>query len=180
MEQNALISAWQAVGATPKNTSELKSMIQERRHPVLRRIRRQLLIETLAFTAFLFVYYDFFDGNRRAVYINGLLVGAMLLAIAHNIMGYILTKHPIKGDNIIQSLKDHLFKMKMYVAASVVIRALMAACLLLFFASVITFNANKYWVLIGVIVLLIVQLVLLSGIWFKRIRQIKEIIDGLG
>ena len=179
MDQDALLSAWRAVHTAPKNNLELKSMVQERRHPLLKRIRRQLLIEILAFTAFLFLYYDFFDGNKKAVYINALLVAAILLVIAHNIVGYLMTKRRMKGDNIIQSLEEHLLKMKRYATASLVIRALMTGCLLLFFTSAITFNTNKYWILIVVIVVLIVQLALLSGVWFKRIRQIKKIISGL-
>ncbi|THU38312.1 hypothetical protein FAM09_16685 [Niastella caeni] len=179
MDQDALLSAWRAVDTTPKNTTELKSMLLEKRHPVLKRIRRQLIIETLAFTAFLFVYYDLFDGDRKPIYINGLIAGAMLLAITHNMIGYVLTKRPIRADNLKQSLEDHLFKMKIFAALSVASRALMAGCLLLFFTFVITFNTEKYWILIGIIGILLVQLTLLSGIWFRRIRQMKGTIDNL-
>ena len=179
MDHNELISAWRSVKDPPRNNSELKLMIQEKRHPVLKRIRRQLFIEIIAFTAFLFVYYDFFDGNRKAVYINVLLASAILLVIIHNIIGYLMTKRPLNGNNIMQSLEDHLSKMKFYAVMSVVCRMLMAGCLLFFFTAEIVFNANKYWILIGIIILLMIQLALLSAIWLKRIRQIKEIINGL-
>jgi hypothetical protein len=179
MEQDALISSWRGANDTPKNNLELKRMISEKSHPVLKRIRRQLLIEIIAFTVFLFVYYDFFDGNRKAVYVNVLLVSAILLVIVHNIIGYLMTKQQVKGDNIMQSLHHHLSKMKMYAVISVACRILMTCCLLFFFTSAIIFNANKYWILMSVIVIIIVQMALLSGIWFRRIRQIKGIINGL-
>jgi hypothetical protein len=179
MDQDALLSSWRAANDAPKNSLELKRMISEKRHPVLKGIRRQLLIEIIAFTVFLFVYYDFFDGDRRAVYVNVLLVGAILLVIIHNIIGYVMTIQQVKGDNIMQSLHHHLSNMKMYAVTSVTCRTLMTGCLLFFFTSNIVFNAHKYWMLMSVIVILIVQMAWLSGIWFRRIRQIKGIVDRL-
>ena len=91
MEQDALKSAWQSMDANRKTNTELSTMMRESSHPVLKQIRKQLILETIAFTALLFVYYDFFDGDRKPFYANMLLVMAMLFVIAHNIMGYILT-----------------------------------------------------------------------------------------
>jgi hypothetical protein len=179
MNQNDLISAWQAMYAAPKKNTELKSMIQGRRQLIFKRIRKQLIIETLAFIAFLFVYYDFFDGDRKPIYINLLIICCMLLVIALNLIGYRLTKRSVKGDNIRQSLQDHLSKIKLYAALSVASRVLMAGGLLLFFTSAIIFNTNKYWILAGVIAVFMVQLILLARIWFKRMRQLKEITEGL-
>ncbi|WP_261387669.1 hypothetical protein [Chitinophaga pinensis] len=34
-----------------------------------RKMRRQLLMETIAFILFLIVYYDFFDGDKKPVYL---------------------------------------------------------------------------------------------------------------
>lgn len=177
MEQDALKSAWQNMNAGQKTNSELSSMMRERTHPILKRIRKQLILETISFTFFLFVYYDFFDGDRKPVYANVLLVSAMLFVIIHNIAGYMLTKRPVNGDTIKQSLQDQLLKMKGYAMASVAARILIAGCLLLFFMSVITFNTNKYWILVGLMVVLIIQLALLSAIWVKRIRKMKTTIN---
>ena len=177
MEQDALKSAWQNMNAGQKTNSELSSMMREGTHPVLKRIRKQLILETISFTLFLFVYYDFFDGDRKPVYANVLLVSAMLFAIIHNIAGYMLTKRPVNGETIKQSLKDQLLKMKGYAMVSVAARILIAGCLLLFFMSVITFNTNKYWILVGIMVVMIIQLALLSAIWVKRIRKMKTTIN---
>ena len=178
MEQDAFKSAWQGMDANRKSNMELSSMMRESTHPVLKRIRKQLILETLSFTALLFVYYDFFDGDRKPFYANMLLVGAILFVLLHNIVGYVLTKRPVNGNSIKQSLDNQLLKIKTYAAVSVASRVLTAGCLLLFFTSVITFTANKYWILAALILVFVIQIALLSGIWTKRIRQMKETINS--
>jgi len=178
MEQDALKSAWQGIVNVPKSNTEVKSMMRESAHPVLKRIRKQLIIESAVFTVFLFVYYDFFDGDRKPLYANVLLVTAILFILLHNIMGYMLTRRRVKGNTIKQSLEDHLYKMKVHAVVSVVSRVLVAACFLLFFTSVITFNAGKYWILAVAILVFTIQIALLSRIWMKRIKQMKRTTDS--
>jgi hypothetical protein len=178
MEQDALKSAWQGVDANRKTSKELSSMMQESAHPLLKRIRKQLILETIVFTAFLFVYYNAFDGDRKPFYANMLLVMAMLFVILHNIMGYVLTKKPVNGNNVKQSLYNQLQKLKTYAAVSVASRVLSATCMLLFFTSVIIFNKNKYWILATIILVCVIQIMVLAGIWVKRVRQMKETINS--
>lgn len=179
MDKDPLISAWGSAGAVRKNTPELTSMIREKDHPVLRSIRKQLLIETIVFGIFLFVYYDFFDGDRKPFYANLLLAGAMLLLIAHNIIGYLFTKRPLRGDNIKKSLIVYHQQLKRYAIISIMGRTLMAVCLLLFFTAEISFHGNKSWMLAVIILLFIVQLSLLSGIWNRRLGKIRRTIRSL-
>jgi hypothetical protein len=173
MQQDPLKSAWQGINDKPQTDIELKTMLQEKTHPVLKRIRKQLIIETIAFTAFLLVYYDFFDGDRKPLYANVLLVVAISFALLHNVIGYWFTKQPVKGDNLQQSLRNQLLKMKSYAIVSVFSRILVAACLLAFFLSVVTFNEAKYWMLAAVVSVFVVQIVLLSRLWIKRVQRIK-------
>lgn len=179
MEHDTLKSAWQGITTNRKTNMELNSMMRESGHPVLKRIRKQLILETLSFTVLLFVYYDFFDGDRKPFYANVLLVTAILFVLLHNIVGYVLTKHPVKGNSIKQSLENQLLKLKAYAAVSVASRVLTVACLLLFFTSVITFTTDKYWMLAAIILLLVIQIALLSGIWMKRIGQLRSTINSL-
>ncbi|HEY8894790.1 MAG TPA: hypothetical protein VIM79_08235 [Niastella sp.] len=179
MEQDALRSAWSAANTASKNNNELIAMLREGQHPVLTHIRRQLIIETIAFTIFLFLYYNIFDGDRKPLYANLLIAGSMLLVITHNIIGYVFTKSSIKGNNIKQSLEHHLVSLKKHAAISIICRALMAGCLLAFFASVISFTASKYWALAAIVAIFFVQLIALWGIWLKRIRKLKGLIDNL-
>ncbi len=176
MENDALKSAWQDLPTPQKSNPELKSILHESAHPVLKGIRRQLLIELVGFTAFLLVYYDFFDGDRKPLYANMLLVSAMLLVMAHNIAGYLLTRRGIKGNTIRQSLEDRLGDMKTYAIVSVALRVLAAACLWFFFMSVVTFDAHRYWLLAVVVVLVLVQITALSRIWLGRLKRMREVI----
>src|SRR5687768_11128709 len=129
MEQNDLKSMWQSDRPVVKNNDVLLSMMQEKNHPVLKSIRKQLIIEFIAFSVLLFVYYDFFDGDRKPVYANILLIAALLLILGHNIFGYRMTKHKISGSNLLQELNGQLDKMKTYAAVSVTSRLLWSVCL---------------------------------------------------
>ncbi len=179
MEQDDLRSAWRGVSTDPRSSAELRTMMQEKNHPVLKRIRKQLIVESVFYAAFLLVYYDFFDGDRKPFYANVLLAAALLLAVVHNVITYVLSRKRIAGDNLRESLIMHLSKMRSYAFGSVITRIVSAAALLFFFGSVIAFNETKYWILAGVLLTLAVQVALLSAAWIKRLKQLKSAVDGL-
>ncbi|WP_343675226.1 hypothetical protein, partial [Chitinophaga sp.] len=94
-------------------------LLRERQHPVLKQIRRQMLIELVGFVLFLMVYYDFFDGGKKPVYANVLLVVAMLSVIAGNVVGYVFARQGMIGGNVREALRRHLSKMKVYAVVAV-------------------------------------------------------------
>jgi hypothetical protein len=177
MENDALKSAWKGTPGQHKDHETIKFMMQERNHPVLKRMRLQLIIEIAAFAVFLLVYDDFFDGGRKPVYVHVLLVVAVLLVIAHNVWGYVLAKHPVNGGNLIQSLQRHVAKLKGYAVVSVASRTLIVGSVLLFFMSTVVLGGDKYWILLGIVLIVVIQLVLLSRIWANRIERIKKTLD---
>lgn len=179
MERDPLISAWQGANTTSKNNADLIAMLREGQHPVLKHLRKQLIIEIIAFTLFLILYYDFFDGDKKPLYANLFIVAGMLLVITHNILGYIFSKRSFKGDNIKQSLKHYLVVMKKHAIISIMCRALMVACLFIFFTSVIQFTPTKYWALAAGVAVLLIQLMVLWGVWLSRIRKLKNAIASL-
>jgi hypothetical protein len=179
MEQDPLKLAWQGINITAKSNTQLQDMMQEGKHPVLKGIRKQMIIETVAYTAFLCIYYNAFDGDRKPLVVNVLLVAAMLLAIGHNIINYLLTKRRTEGNNLQQSLNAHLSQMKVHAVISVTTRLLIAVCFLLYFTSVIIFTTSKYWLLAVGIAIFIAQVALLSRIWAGRIQQMKSTISSL-
>ena len=179
MELNQLKSAWQGMGGPNKNNEELRKMLQENRHPVLKGIRLQMIIETTAWTIFLFVYYDMFDGHRKPLYLNALLVTAVLLLLLHSITGYLSAKNLVSGNNLKQSLLNYLSKIKKYAVISVGSRVVTIICLLLFFTATIQFSPGKYWLLAGTLLIIPLQVILLSHIWGKRIKKLKATIKGL-
>lgn len=176
MENDALKSAWQHTGTPLKSTTDLKSAMKESNHPVLKGIRRQLIFETVGFTLFLLVYYDFFDGDRKPLYANLVLAGAMLLVIGHNIIGYRLAGRGIKDSDIRQSLEERLSGIKAYAIASIATRVLVMTCLCIFFTSVVRLDTQRYQLLALIAVIFAIQIALLSRIWWKRIKRLKEVI----
>lgn len=171
MQNDPLKSMWNDLGNTPKDQQALKTMLAA---PGIRKMRRQLLLETIAFILFLIVYYDFFDGDRKPVYANIALVGASLFAIIHSILGYQLATKVLHTDTIKQSLKKSLLRLRRYAVISVSSRIIAAACLLLFFTSVISFTNHKYLFLLIILAVFTVQIILLRNVWKKRINKLEN------
>lgn len=171
MQNDPLQSMWNNLSTTPKDQQTLKTMLSA---PGIRKMRRQLFLETIAFILFLIVYYDFFDGDRKPVYANLALVGASLFAIIHSILGYQLATKTLHADTITQSLKMSLLRLRRYAVISVSSRIIAAACLLLFFTSVISFTNHKYLLLLIILIVFAVQLILLRNVWKKRITKLEN------
>jgi len=179
MDNDSLKSAWKQMATAEKSSLELKTIIRKRSYSLMKRIRRQFIIETIAATAFLVVYYDFFDGDQKPLYANILLVAALLFMIIHNVVGLMQIKSQVKGENIEELLNDRLYKMRTYAMASAILRLLMACSFLVSFISVIKFTPFKYWILISVILIFLIQMFVFIRIWNERIRRMKEIIENL-
>lgn len=179
MELDELKSDWKNLTPDTKTGEALRQMIQKNSHPVLKGIRRQLVIETALFTVFLLVYYSGFDGSQKPLYANVLLVTAMLLAIGHNILGYLAAQNIVAGSDLKESLENYLAKVRRYAIVSVSSRAAASMCLLLFFSSTVTFSSGKLLILLGMILVIPVQVFFLSRIWRKRIRSLKKVLRQL-
>lgn len=171
METNDLLHAWKAAEFEPVKVKVV--------NPLLRRMRRQLLIETVAFIVFLVVYYDFFDGDRKPLYANVLLVGVMVLAIGYNLLGYGFAKRVIDGGSVRAALEGQVRKLKLYAYVMVAGRGLMISGVVAFFCTVIVFNPVKYWVLAGLVILCMVLLYMMGGMWRRRIRRMEAVLEGL-
>lgn len=179
MENDFLKSAWKQIVVEDKSSLELKTIISQRGNSLVKKIRKQFIIETIATLAFLIVYYDFFDGDKKPLYANVLLIFAVLFTIIHNILGLKQMKLTVKGENIEESLVYRLHKMKRYALVSGILRILMACSFLAFFVSVITFTQVKYWILSCIILMFLIQISVFIKTWNGRIRRMEEIIENL-
>ncbi|RFM31819.1 hypothetical protein [Chitinophaga silvisoli] len=158
---NDLLTSWNSVNTT---SSIHAGLLQERHHPVLKQIRKQMLIELAGFVLFLAAYYDFFDGAQKPIYANVVLIIAMLAVIAGNVTGYILAKQQLPGDNIREALKIHLKKLRLYACVAILARALMMTGVVVFF------KANTM-----VIALFTLMLLALVWLWVRRIKSIQHV-----
>lgn len=174
MELDELKEAWGSVSAPAKSNEELQLMLKENKHPVLKGIRRQLIIELTCWLAFIACYYTMFDGDRKPFFLNLILIACVMFLIVHNLMGYYFSKYLVNGANIKLSIQNYIAKVKWYAGVSVFARFLYAAGLLLFFTYGIHFNKGKYNLLGAVIVAFAISLFWLYRLWAKRLNQLKE------
>jgi len=179
MELEELMSEYQKDNGS-KSKSELTEMSRADRHPVLKRIRLQLIIESVLWAIVLSVYYTGFDGDQKSWYWNIILVVAIIFLLMHNLLGYRLMQSPINGPNITVSLKKFARKIRAYARISIATRVIAIAAMLAFFASTVIWNETKIIAgMLFVAVLLSLQIFLLWRMWKGRANRIQKKIDSL-
>src|SRR5688572_21043177 len=121
MELNDLKSGWQNASGDSKSEADLRRMTRIVNHPSIRKIRTKLIIEIIVLLIFLFIYYDWFDGDKKPFYANLALVVGLLLYIFNDVIGYISIVRPIRGTNLKLSLENYLSRIKQLSISSVII-----------------------------------------------------------
>ncbi|TDQ11761.1 hypothetical protein [Pedobacter metabolipauper] len=179
MELDDLKSTWNTAEPLAKTNSEIVIMMKENKHPVLKGIKRQMIIEVTFWIAFLACYYTMFDGASRPVHINVVLAVSVLIPILHNLYGYHMAKHLVVGESLTASLKKYIHRIKKYAASTILSRIVFVTGLMVFFSYTIQFNMARYYSLAAIILICIVQLFLLYKIWEKRIKNLNNILDML-
>ena len=181
MDLENLKSDYQKSGnENPKSIESINKMKQSKNHPVLKRMRRQLVFESVIWVFVLIVYYDFFDGHLKSILWNVLLVISILLLLSHNLLGYIIAKSPINGKNLSKSLQVYADRIKNYAIVSIASRILAVLIFIGFLTSSITWNTNKIITIVSFITIVIaVQIYFLGKIWKGRIEKIEYQIDTL-
>ncbi|HLP36384.1 hypothetical protein [Lacibacter sp.] len=173
MELNELKSGWQNAGGNYRTEADLERMTNINQHPTLKRIRIKMIIETVVLSFFLFVYYDWFDGDKKPLYANLLLFTGALLYILNDVIGYITLAKPVMKENLRSSVQHLLQKVKRLSMLSLVVSFFYSVCMLTFFLSVITFTKEKSFILLGMI-LVLVQLTHISyKVWRNWILKLE-------
>nr|WP_294789835.1 hypothetical protein [uncultured Mucilaginibacter sp.] len=178
MELDDLKSSWNSAVSQPKTEEELGLMLIENRHPVLKRIRRQIVIETAGWTVFLFCYYTMFDGADKPLIANAILIIAVLAALLHNLTGYNFSKNLTADADIKTAMQGYLSRMKQHAVITLMLRVLFIGGLLAFFCWNITLDSRRYILLGTGLALLITQLLVLYKIWMGRIRALNDSVDN--
>ena len=155
-----------------ENLNKMKNAIN---HPVLKRIKWQLIFESILWLLILIVFYDFFDGHLKSFFWNVLLSISIVLLLIHNLLGYSIVKKPIEGANLNDSLKNYLLKIKKYSAISILSRVVAVSIFFLYLTSNIIWTTSKIWMSIAMFALLIgAQIYFLRKIWSKRTKTIEH------
>jgi hypothetical protein len=174
MELQDLKSGWQNAGGAFKSEADLQKMTKITHHPSLKKIRTKLIVETIGLVFFLFVYYDWFDGDKKPFNVNMLFVISLLLYILNDVIGYISIEKPIRGLNLKLSIQNYLARIKRLFVFSLIISFLYYISLIIFFTSVINFTKEKNLILLGIIIVLFQMFFLSFKIWTKWIKSLKQ------
>ncbi|NLR61814.1 hypothetical protein HGH93_27205 [Chitinophaga polysaccharea] len=173
-------SYWDNTPTPQKNILEIQALAEKKTSPVLMSIRKQLTIEIVSYSAFLLVYYDFFDGNKKPLSLNLLLVAAMLLLLIHNAVGYTLSKRPVLGENLLDNLRKKSLQIKQYAVVSISSKILAMAGIFSFFLGTgIQWNNARYTALAAIAGILCVQGYLLWRVWAARVKRMNTTIAEL-
>ena len=176
MNEEEIKLLWKSDEPASKTKEEIIDMLEEKRHPVLKGIKKQIIIELIGWTAFLLCYYTMFDGDRKPWFINLALIAAVLIPFTHNLYGYKLTKNAVDNSSILTSVTKHVKQLRIYATWSVISRVVFSSGLVLFFSYHISFSTSKRYLLAGLVMLLIIsQILVLYQIWQKRIKRFEHI-----
>ncbi|MCW3463051.1 hypothetical protein [Chitinophaga nivalis] len=180
MQTDPLKSAWQNPVVATTDTATLSHLIRQRSSPVLKQIRRQLVIESLAFLTLLLVYYSAFDGDRKPFYLNALLVISVISLLLYNLAGLWLTRQQNITRQVLPTMQLQLQQLKKYAFLSVVLRVLGMAGIFTFFLLSVQWTTAKYGLLLLLITVMATQFYALWSVWQQRIRRVHKIIQELG
>lgn len=172
MELDNLKSNWKKAGARKKNQNELLMMTKIKNHPDIRRIKIKFIIETIIIIAFLVIYYDGFEGANKPLWANLLLIGTATSYIIVRFVGWLVLLNPVKGDNLKTSLIIFKNKLKRIAISVLLTSFLFGSAIILFFVSSVDFTKEKYFMLAGMALSLILWVFLSSRNWFKRVESI--------
>jgi hypothetical protein len=157
---------------THKNAEGLKPMLQARTRTVFKQVRRQLLWEVCTFSIILIFYYDAFDGARKPIYANIVLVAAVLAVLIHSLLGYQRFQPVGESGHLRDALEKQLKRLRVYAIYSILSRGAWTIALAVFFSATITVHGWAFAAAIGAT--LAVQAFWLSRIWGARIRVLRD------
>lgn len=174
MNIEELRSDWQSIKTPQIELDRLKDMTIEKSHPVLSRIRKQIIIELIGWTAFFIICVTGLDAEQKSILANAILLLSVTLPIIFNIYGYRLSKEIIAGPDISSSLKNRINALKNFATVSVMLRIILISGVGYFFLSTVNMTQGKLILLGTGSVFLILPLYLLARIWKKRIGKLKD------
>ncbi|MGF6926056.1 hypothetical protein QFZ48_001556 [Chitinophaga sp. W2I13] len=171
-----LKSAWDNA---PTPDRDISAIIGKHTSPVLKDIRKQVILEAIGYSIFLIVYYDFFDGDKKPYYLNLLLVVSILCMLAQSVTGYVLARSPAVEYNLLESMRKKLHNIRKYALITIFTKILAFAGIFAFFLASIRWTQQKYLTLIPLVIIVGVQAYFQWKIWKGRIYRVKQTVEEL-
>lgn len=173
MELNDLKDDWKNAGGELKSETDLLRMTRLVNSPSIKKIRTKLVMETIILVFFLFIYYDWFDGDKKPLYANLSLVLGLILYIANDVIGYFAIASPIRGANLKLSIQVYLRRVKRLSVSSIIITVLYSISIIIFFSSVSSITKEKALLLVFSSAV-VCQLIFVSfRMWNRWIKNLK-------
>jgi hypothetical protein len=174
MELDELKSGWQNAGGAFKSETDLKRMTRIVNHPSLKKIRTKLIVETIMLVFVFFIYYDWFDGDKKPFYANAALVVGLLLYIVNDVIGYVAIIKTVMENNLRMTIQNYLKRITRLSILSFIVTCLYSISIIIFFTSTIIFTKEKALMLVF-ITIVVCQLILFSSrMWVKWIKNLKQ------
>lgn len=179
MDLHELKNLLQEEQTPKKNLSEIEKLLHTKPHPVLRAVRRQIIIEAIAWAFFLLLVYTAFDAETKPLWVGLLVVMAVSAYLVHLAAGYSRVVATSADKPLIRSLTLAYGRMRRFAFRNLLLRSLLLATVLFFFSYGISFTPSKYGALSAIAVVFIVQLLINRSLWLKRQRRLRNAIVGL-
>ncbi len=174
MSIDEIKSNWKNVEGDNRSQNEISKMTQLKNHPKLNRLRIKFIIETIALVFFLLVFQDFFDAERHSQTMNLLLALSAVLYVVNDVYGFFVIKNPIQGDNLIESSKVFLKKLKFLSITSISSSLLFSIMVIVYFSSIVILDKRRL-ILLGIFALtLIGMFIIMARDWKGKISKIEE------
>jgi hypothetical protein len=180
MELDALKSEWKHWGEeTPKQQEQIRKMAEKGNFKFLKHIKRRLLIESGALFLLLIVYFDWFDGHLKPIWVNILLACSLVLFIGHDLMVYYSLNLHLQGKNLKESLNRLLTDLKFQARIATVLITVFYIAMLTFLTININFTQTKVLMLLALVLICGGGLWMTITWWQKRLRSLKKCISEL-
>lgn len=175
MNIDDLKSDWQSAGQESLSEKELAMMTRVRNHPTLRKLRVKFMTEIAGLTAFLFLFYDGFDGAEKPLIINISLVISIIIYITNNVLSYFHIQNPLVSGNIREALAKQTRSLKKLAVLSLTSSVVYAAALIFFLTYQTAFTQRKY-IILSVLIITFLLLFYYSWItWQRKITHFKQL-----
>lgn len=162
-----------------KDRSEIRTLLIAKPHPVLRNVRRQVIIEATAWSGFLFLVYTAFDADTKPFWLGLLVAFAVSVYLIHLLKGYAQIVAMPAYKPLAESLSFAYQRMRRFAMHNLLLRSLLLVVVLFFFSYGISFTPGKYGALLGIAIVFVVQVLLNRRLWLRRLRRLRHAIDGL-
>lgn len=174
MDFDKLKADWQNQSTSNLNVEQIQELVRAGKHPGLARSRKVLFIESVAWAAFLLLFYDAFDGHEKPWWLNALLVVAFALLLAHHLVGIRLLSKRKANESLASSLAVYRGQLQQFIRLNLIGRVMAMITLLLFFLYGVEWNTKRYIISAGFLGVMAIQFYILSRFWRERLGSLDQ------